>query len=120
MTEAEWLASCDLWDVIKRVQEWVSERKLRLLAAASCSCLSDLLNSSGIRDALEAAEHYADGRIDVAVLEGWCDQATKACEELEREGHSLLSPQLMAYRLGADTTKTGRYSSALDGVAGAV
>jgi hypothetical protein len=64
MTEAEWLAATDpepmlaaLWIAGK-----VSDRKLRLFAAACCRGIWSLMNDERSRKGVKFAERYADGR----------------------------------------------------------
>ncbi|VTT96901.1 Uncharacterized protein (Fragment) OS=uncultured bacterium PE=4 SV=1 [Gemmataceae bacterium] len=63
LTEADWLAATNPHDLLHHIRETASHRKLRLFACACCSPLVDLINRSGGKAKLTAAEHYADGRI---------------------------------------------------------
>jgi hypothetical protein len=79
MTEAEWLASADpammLWRIRRDrlvigeyekeyVRILVSDRKLRLFAAACCRQVWHLLTDPRSRHAVEVAERYADGELE--------------------------------------------------------
>jgi hypothetical protein len=67
MTEAEWLACADPTPMLNLLRGKPRERKLRLFACA-CVCRAwHLLTDTG-RQAVEAAEAYADGRIDGETL----------------------------------------------------
>lgn len=115
MTEEEWFSTTDLWEMLKYVQPHCGERKMRLLAVACCHVLDDLFEDQLIRDALEAAELYADGHIEESILNEWSQKATEASEGL---GLSLTAPKYMAYSLVGTTAQTGRYASDLGGVPG--
>jgi hypothetical protein len=62
MTEAEWMASSDLWPMQKYLEETRSgsDRKWRLFACACCRRVWDLLDDV-CRNAIETAERFADG-----------------------------------------------------------
>src|SRR5262249_61566171 len=66
MTEAEWNVCTDLHKLLEFVRktEWVDDRKLRLFAVACCRRIFPLLADERSREAVEAAEQYADSRID--------------------------------------------------------
>jgi hypothetical protein len=117
MTENEWNTTTDLWDMLKHVQPHCGERKLRLLAVACCRVLDSLLIDTEVREALEAAEQYADGRIEDTVLAAWSPRVKAACERLSQY---LLDPQFMAYNLVEDTTHVGQDAHTLTGVPGHV
>jgi hypothetical protein len=61
MTEAEWLACDDIWTIFNQAHGRDLERLLRLLLAACCRLLWRAYWSAGWRDALDAAERFADG-----------------------------------------------------------
>ena len=63
MTEHEWLASVDPSAMLEFLHGRTSERKLRLLACASCRLIWPSLIDPRSRAAVEAAEEYADGAI---------------------------------------------------------
>jgi hypothetical protein len=66
MTEAEWNVCTDLHKLLEFVRrtEWADDRKLRLFAVACCRRIFPLLADKRSREAVEAAEQYADSRID--------------------------------------------------------
>ena len=70
MTEAEWLATNTIWDLLSQlrgplssrsVPGIVSGRNLRLFACSCCRRIQHLLDESS-RSAVEVGERYADGR----------------------------------------------------------
>jgi hypothetical protein len=61
MTEAEWLASGDQRPMLAYLRGRASDRKLRLFAAACCRRVWQLITNPDWRQAVEAAELYADG-----------------------------------------------------------
>lgn len=63
MTEAEWLASESIDELLWSHRETASPRKLRLLACAACRRLWKVLKSREDREAVEVAEQYADRAI---------------------------------------------------------
>lgn len=65
MTEAEWDACSDPQKMVGFLVDR-SARKLRLTCCAACRRLWHLLDSSRLRDAIDALERYADGTIDEA------------------------------------------------------
>jgi hypothetical protein len=72
MTEAEWLsgdlAALEFWLLTGHDGVPVSDRKLRLWAAACCRLCRGLLKDGRSRAAVEAAEQFADGRLGAADL----------------------------------------------------
>ncbi len=66
MTEAQWLACGDAGPMLTFLRGRAGERKVRLFACACCRRLWDLLGSPQARQAVEAAERYADGLADEA------------------------------------------------------
>jgi hypothetical protein len=65
MTEAEWLSSDDVDEMLRHLGAHLSAgpapRKLRLLCVACCRRLDDLLSHCDARRAVEVAERLADG-----------------------------------------------------------
>jgi hypothetical protein len=72
MTETDWLSSTDPVPLLRHLGGKVSQRKLRLFAVACCRQLWPVLEG-GERQAVEAAERYADGQADA-------DELRRACE----------------------------------------
>jgi len=60
MTETEWLACGDTWDMVQALGDHASDRKLRLYACGCCRRLWHLLSDERSRRAVEIAEQYAD------------------------------------------------------------
>jgi hypothetical protein len=68
MTEAEWLACTEPQDLLEVLRCRVSDRKLRLFAAACARWVWDLLPDERCRQALEVAERFADDAASSADL----------------------------------------------------
>jgi hypothetical protein len=64
MTEAEWLACKDPGQMVAYLEAGASERALLLLCCACCRRLWHLLETPALRQAVDAAERFADGEID--------------------------------------------------------
>jgi hypothetical protein len=63
MTEAEWMACSDPEPMLGFLRDKASSRALRLFAVASCRSIWTLLGDERSRDAVEAAERYANGEL---------------------------------------------------------
>ena len=61
MTESEWLAGNDPQPMLLFLRGKVSSRKLRLFACTCCRSIWHLLTNNAGRDAINVAEHHADG-----------------------------------------------------------
>jgi hypothetical protein len=61
--EAEWLVASDAEDMLRRLNGYLSERKLRLFACACCRRMPLLMDNERNVRAVEAAERYADGLV---------------------------------------------------------
>jgi hypothetical protein len=72
MNEEEWLACADADDVDRMLGylqvEGASPRKMRLLGAACCRYLHDLLADENSQNAVATVEHFADGMSTKAAL----------------------------------------------------
>ncbi len=91
MTEAEWLsgdlATLEFWLLTERKGAPVSDRNLRLWAAACCRLCWGLLTDRRSRAAVEAAEQFADGRLgaaDLAAAEAAADEAARTISIFDR------------------------------------
>lgn len=60
MTETEWLACGDAWDMVQALGDHPSDRKLRLYTCGCCRRLWHHLTDEQSRRAVELAERYAD------------------------------------------------------------
>ncbi|HZV05209.1 MAG TPA: hypothetical protein VE999_09020 [Gemmataceae bacterium] len=78
MTEAEWLACTDSFDMLLFLHEKASDRKLRLFACAYVREGWHLLADERSRRSVEIAEQHADGLSDDASLDRACDEADDA------------------------------------------
>jgi len=68
MTEAEWLVCADPEKMLAILRGKASNRKLRLFACACVRRVWPHAKQKDARQAIHAAEQYADGQIDVAKL----------------------------------------------------
>ncbi|HEV3386616.1 MAG TPA: hypothetical protein VG097_17495 [Gemmata sp.] len=68
MTETEWLTSTTFLPMLEFLRGKASDRKLRLLAIASCLRIWDCFTDERSRVAIEAVCKYADGLIDTSAL----------------------------------------------------
>jgi hypothetical protein len=64
MTEAEWMASTDPAAMLEAVRARASERKLRLFAIACGRRIWHRILAPRVRQAIEVAERFAEGRAD--------------------------------------------------------
>jgi len=64
MTEAEWLGSTDVVEMLKSLGGKTTDRKLRLFGCACCRLVWDSLAEECFRQAVEVAERFADGMTD--------------------------------------------------------
>jgi hypothetical protein len=94
MTEAEWNA-CNspdlLLDFVQRNGK-LTDRKARLFAVACCRRIWDLLPDEASRDAVVLAEHFADGRADLAALQMIAQQEPSDCPPGRDAAYSACIP----------------------------
>jgi hypothetical protein len=62
MTEQEWLACTDRWEMLEFLWGRASDRKMRLFSCACCRQVWHLLTDEHSRRAIEVAERHADGQ----------------------------------------------------------
>jgi hypothetical protein len=101
MTEAEWLACNEPASMLEYVREFVSERKLRLLAVAYLGRISHLLGVAALWDAVDVAEQFADGWATVDDLRQAYDTALIAVAAIDPDPdlsmlHQMSYPALAA------------------------
>jgi hypothetical protein len=94
MTDAEWLACCVPDEMVKSVAEGASQRKLRLFACACCRRAWGLLAEERSRAAVEGAERYADGVIEMEEIRRARLDAYQAYRVFEVDG--VVTPLLSA------------------------
>jgi len=70
VTEADWLACTDPQWMLNRLHGRASDRKFRLFAVACCTRLWHWFEDERSRQAVLAAERFADGRCSAADLAG--------------------------------------------------
>jgi hypothetical protein len=115
MTEAEWLACRKPMQLLALLGRKADERKRRLFACACCYRIWSLIASEASREAVVAAEQFADGRIDWIELElreraakraiwerfdqAWARSAADACSFVaaERVGNAVNAHQSAGY-----------------------
>lgn len=84
MTEQEWLACADLNRMVSFLQPRVSWRKLRLFACACCRHVGQWLTDETIRNALNRAELYAEGRIKAGTAQTWYKKSCAVRDSLPK------------------------------------
>src|SRR5436190_393825 len=72
MTEAQWMACTGPGQMLRFLDGKMGERKRRLFACAVCRRIWHFLLDERSRNAVEAAEHFADSEIDEATLAAAC------------------------------------------------
>src|SRR5437764_903406 len=81
MTEAEWLACDDPRPMLEFMLNTEPERQFRLVGAAACRRIWNLMHDSRCQAAVEASEQYADGLISEDTLDHISAAAEEAFEE---------------------------------------
>ena len=82
MTEAEWLAATDPFELLDSVEADTTERKTRLFADACCRRLARFLAAERSRNAIEVSDLYADGLASE-------EQLTTAVSEADAAGSEV-------------------------------
>jgi hypothetical protein len=83
MTEQEWRAATDPFELLDSVEEEATQRKIRLFADACCHRIARFLAAERSRNAIEVSDLYAD---DLASEE----QLTIALSEADAAGEDML------------------------------
>lgn len=96
MTEREWWACTSPLKMLLFLRGKVSERKLRLFAAACCRTIWPLLPPGRGEHAVEVAERYADGLATAGELAGACEAVTDVRGLPVRRALLLLTRQTFA------------------------
>jgi hypothetical protein len=89
MTPTEWQTCADPAAMLTYLGARADDRKLRLFACACCRRIWHLLGNPGSRRGVEAAERFADGRIDreeLARAEMACKEVTWAAVQAAHSG----------------------------------
>jgi hypothetical protein len=106
MTEDLWQVSSDPKAMLEFLRGKVSERKLRLFAAAACRMIWDLIGDKRSRLAVEVAERFADGLAPIGELESALEGGKLAWQETNRVSRSGF---LAAGYLAAQSAKDVAY-----------
>lgn len=77
MTEADWLACTDPDAMLEFLQGRSSQRKLKLFEVACCRRVEHLMTDSRHRDAVAAAERFADDLMTEAEFEEFRRRVTE-------------------------------------------
>jgi hypothetical protein len=104
MTEAEWLQAVDPGPMFQFVKDTVGERKLRLFEAACCRRTWHLLPGDHCKQAVAAAEAFADRELSEADFRTMRNHADAAMRAVWDEHHEDLSG--MMQRFGAIAAAT--------------
>jgi hypothetical protein len=81
VTEGEWRTADDPRPMLRYVKGRVSDRKLRLFACGGLRRVWASLSVQPVREAVEAAERFADGTVSAADLQRACERAARAYQQ---------------------------------------
>jgi hypothetical protein len=113
MTEPEWVSCTDPQEMLKGLPGPVSDRKLRLFACACCRRLWGKLKDERSKEAVEVAEHYADGLADRKDLTRARSEARFAgLAPLRGRGFSWDGPGFVAWCTVRETVRAGAREAA--------
>jgi hypothetical protein len=114
MTRAEWLEGTDARLMLEAVRGKVSERKLRLFVCACCRRYWGRLDALH-REAVEAAERYADGRATRRELAALDDAIVSQLAEAPAKRHPLFAAAHDAVAVPARGDDLGGYAPVAEG-----
>jgi hypothetical protein len=81
MTEAEWLAATDPFELLDSVEEETTERKTRLFADACCRRIARFLAAERNRNVIEVSDLYADDLASEEQLTAALSEADAAVQD---------------------------------------
>lgn len=110
MTESEWLAATDPTPMLEFLRGKASDRKLRMVAVASCYRIWDCFADVRSRAAIETAERFADGRANRTTLVA----VRREAELVPRWGTNRTAHRSDLRPLGEWASETALSCSALD------
>jgi hypothetical protein len=96
ITEADWLASNEPYQMFKLAKRTAGERKIRLFSAACCRRVQHLLKDPVALEACDVVERYADFGLRHSVLNDWFSKVQQVwlrCKE-----HDVDYPERAACR----------------------
>jgi hypothetical protein len=106
MTEAKWLGCNEPVPMLEYLRGRVSERKVRLFACGCCRRVWDRLADERSREAVRAAEAFADGAVTDQQLQGAEDEAwhlvARVPEKTPAEYAAVVAWQTAFHIAGAD------------------
>jgi hypothetical protein len=109
MTEAEWLACADPEWMLRRLEGKLSERKLRLFAAACCRRIRHLMDDPRCGAAVEVGERLADGLVSPAEQEAVRAAAQAVCRDYAYTRNHY-TPAVHAARSAYHVVSSSRFS----------
>jgi hypothetical protein len=107
MIEEEWLTSTKSWKLLRFLEsQKLPDRKWRLFACASVRRVWHLVTEPTARQAVEVAERYADGQVELKELEQVCYTASKRAWPSQR-GYAPYTADFVASQTGLYDTHPG-------------